>query len=113
VRRTLGALLFVSSLTACSAPTELEFERILTLQVAAQTMTCQQWYGPEECLQVRSDAADAWEPLYFGIVGFTHEEGFEYELRVAEFTIRNPPADGSSRELRLVRIVKRVQVPPA
>lgn len=97
---------------ACDAPTAVEFERILTLQVAAQTMTCQQWYGPDECLQVRDDASDAWRPLYQGIVGFTHEDGFEYELRVAEFRIPHPPADGSSRELRLVRVLERVQVPP-
>ncbi len=113
MRRTVIALLFASALTSCSEPTGLEFERVLTLHVAAQPMPCQQWYGPAECLQVRSDATDTWAPLYHGIEGFTHEDGFEYELRVAEFTVLDPPADGSSRELRLLRIVKRVQVPPA
>lgn len=112
MRRILSILILAAMPAACDAPTAVEFERILTLQVAAQTTTCQQWFGPTECLQVRRDASDAWEPLYEGIVGFTREDGFEYELRVAEFRIPHPPADGSSRELRLVRVLKRVQVPP-
>lgn len=111
MHRFLASLVLVAALTACSAPTEVEFERVLTLHVAAAKVTCNQWFGPTECLQVRDDTSADWRPLYEGISGFTHEDGFAYELRVVEFSIRNPPADGSSREYRLARIVKRVSVP--
>lgn len=112
MRRILSTLALVSSLAACSSPTEVEFERVLTLQVAAAKVTCQQWFGPSECLQVRSSAAAPWAPTSVNIEGFVYEPGFEYELRVIEVTLRNPPADGSSIEYRLVRVLKRVPVPP-
>lgn len=105
--RVLAVLFVAVSPAACASPTEVEFERILTLEVAASKATCQQWFGPAPCIQVRGDASAAWAPLHEGIEGFTHEDGFGYELQVVEFRRRNPPADGSSREFRLVRIVRR------
>ncbi len=109
--RALACL--VLALAACSTPTEPKFERIQALHVASSLVACHQWYGPSECLQVRTNTAAEWRPLFQGIVGFTHEVGFEYELLVVEYSIRNPPADGSSREYRLARILRRIQVPPA
>ncbi|MCB9156902.1 MAG: DUF4377 domain-containing protein [Caldilineaceae bacterium] len=39
------------------------------------------------------------------IRGFQHTPGFEYELKVLDETIPNPPADGSSRRRTLLEIV--------
>jgi len=111
MRALLARLALVVAIAGCSSPTGLGPERVLTVHVASMKSMCQQWWGASECLLVRLDDADPWRPLLDGIVGFTHEQGYEYTLRVQEVLIEDPPADGFARELRLMRIVKRTAVP--
>lgn len=110
MQRISYALVLASLLGACAASTEPQFRRIETLYVAASTVTCSDWYGPTTCLQVRRDPTAPWLPFLEDIQGFTHEPGFEYELRVLVFHLREPPADGSSEEYRLAHVVRRVAV---
>ena len=63
--------------------------------------------GPQTCYQYKENEEDLWGLYYFGIDGFDYEEGFEYELLVAETTIENPPAGGSSIQLTLVREIEK------
>ena len=76
------------------------------LEVAAHTHPCPHPLIPnKQCLQVREVKYDgqglrlaapgAFENLYEGIDGYTHEDGVRNVLRVNRYTIENPPADGS------------------
>lgn len=87
-------------------------EELLTLYVDSQVVECT-GVGPQQCLRVRESPTAAWINFHGGIEGFTHEPGYRYELLVSRRWIRNPPADGSSAEYRLIRIVSREPVPPA
>ena len=76
------------------------------LEVAAHTHPCPHPLIPnKQCLQVRElkydgqglrlAAPGAFENLYEGIDGYTHEDGVRNVLRVNRYTIENPPADAS------------------
>jgi len=66
---------------------------------------------PQKCLQVREDPNAAWQNLYDGIVGFNHESGFVYKLRVSKEAVTAPPADGSSFRYVLQEVLDVVGVP--
>lgn len=103
-RLLLAAGILVSGGCAHAGPTE-SAER-LTLYVAAQTAPCT-GVGPQTCLLVREDPREAWGLFYSGIEGFTHEAGFAYTLEVLRTPVPNPPADGSSLDYRLLRVLER------
>jgi len=84
----------------------------LTLYVAPHTVDCV-GVGPQQCLLVKEHPAEAWRNFYNGITGFTYEPGYTYTLLVEWRRIPNPPADGSSREYRLLRILSQDASPPA
>ncbi|MGY0558770.1 DUF4377 domain-containing protein [Lysobacter sp. A421] len=93
------------------------------LEVAAQTKPCNHPLIPDKsCLQVRERTYDEnglvvgtpgeWEPLYQDIEGYTHEPGIRNVLRLKQFTIANPPADGSSIAYVLDMVVESERVTP-
>lgn len=57
------------------------------------------------CMRIRESETAEWELLYSGIEGFEHRAGTSYELLVKAESVTDPPADGSSRRLVLVKIV--------
>jgi heat shock protein HslJ len=63
------------------------------------------------CLQVRESSSAAWTLLYDEIVGFHHQPGYLYEIRIKEEAVANPPADGSAIRRSLVAILSRTRVP--
>lgn len=75
-------------------------------EVAPQRAPCSHPLIPDmQCLRVRelTYAADGtlasqgeWQPLYQEIEGYTHTPGTRNVVRVKKFTVKNPPADGSS-----------------
>ena len=82
-----------------------------TLFIAPERKPCT-GVAPMECLQVRESPDLAWQYFYSEIEGFTFEPGFDYELRVREEKVANPPADGSSLRWTLVKVVsKRAALP--
>ncbi len=101
------ALLF---LPACELFTGSDTHEVL-LYVAPYTQECR---GMEvrQCMLVKEDPADSWEFFYNEIAGFTYEPGFNYSLLVRWREIDNPPADGSSREYSLVRMVQKSPASP-
>lgn len=85
-------------------------ERIALMDIASQRVACV-GVGPQECLRVREHPDTAWTLFYSGIDGFAFEPGFEYTLRVAIRSVKNPPADGSSLAYRLLAVLRKA--PPA
>lgn len=82
-----------------------------TLFIAPERKPCT-GVAPMECLQVRESPDRPWQYFYSEIEGFTFEPGFDYELRVREEKVANPPADGSSLRWTLVKVVsKRAALP--
>jgi heat shock protein HslJ len=91
-------------------------ERIF-LEVAAHTKPCNHPLIPDmQCLQVRElkyddkglkiGAPGAFANFYDDIEGYTHEDGVRNVLRVQRYTIKNPPADGSSNAYVLDMVVE-------
>ena len=80
-----------------------------TLFVDSQLATCS-GVGLMQCMRVRSDATQDWKLFYGNIKGFDYEPGYTYELQVTESKIENPPADGSSIQTTLVKVIKKEAV---
>ena len=87
------------------------------LEVAAQTKACNHpLILNMQCLQVREIKYDAqgiktgtdgeFQNFYEGIEGYTHQPGIRNVLRVKRYTIKNPPADGSSLAYELDMVVE-------
>lgn len=79
-------------------------ERIVN--VAGQRAPCS-GVAPMLCLQVRSQPGAAWELHYGEIEGFDWQVGVEYVIRVREYAVDNPPADGSSLRWVLEEVLER------
>ena len=93
------------------------------LEVAAQTRACSHPMIPDkQCLQVRELQYDdkcvntgtdgAFGNFYQDIEGYAHEPGIRNVLRVKRYTIKNPPADGSSLAYELDMVVESEIVKP-
>jgi hypothetical protein len=93
------------------------------LEVAAQTKPCSHPLIPDmQCLQVREIKYDAqgvktgtdgeFQNFYGNIEGYHHEPGIRNVLRVKRYTIKNPPADGSSLAYELDMVVESETVKP-
>jgi heat shock protein HslJ len=65
--------------------------------------------GPQQCLLVKEDPNAEWTFFYDRIEGFEYEPGYEYELRVMEEKIANPPADASAIRWTLLEVVKKTR----
>jgi heat shock protein HslJ len=63
--------------------------------------------APQMCMLVREDPDKDWTMFYDQIQGFDYEPGYEYELRVQEEKLENPPADASSVRWVLVEVVSK------
>ena len=81
----------------------------ITLFVGSELKDCV-GVAPMQCMQVKRSAEGEWEFFYDQIEGFAFEPGFEYELRVNQITVENPPADGSSLRYELVAVVSKTAV---
>lgn len=79
-------------------------ERIV--QVAGQRAPCT-GVAPMLCLQVRTQPGAAWQLHYGEIEGFDWQVGVEYVIRVREYPVKNPRADGSSLRWVLEEVLER------
>ena len=96
-------------------------ERVF-LEVAAQTKPCSHpLIADMQCLQVREIRYDdnglkigtpgEYQHFYTPIEGYTHQAGTRNVLRVNRYTIKNPPADGSSVAYVLDMVVESALEP--
>ncbi len=98
----------ILALLACtSASLTYAQTKQVTLQVHPQTVDCT-GVAPATCLQIRSHDQQVWQRLYGGIRGFQHQTGFLYTLAVKETRVSRPPADGSSLQRTLVKIIRKI-----
>ncbi|MEZ4591609.1 MAG: META domain-containing protein [Chloroflexota bacterium] len=105
-----GILVFATAPAEGDAgPTDETTGESKTLFVGPELVDCV-GVAPQQCLQVRESAAEEWTLFYGQIIGFEYEPGFEYELRVTETEVANPPADASSLEVTLVEVVSQTAV---
>lgn len=65
--------------------------------------------APMKCMKVKQDPNANWEYFYGVIQGFDYQPGYQYTLKVKQFNVANPPADGSSIRYELVEIVNKTQ----
>jgi heat shock protein HslJ len=102
----LGAVLVAGSLflAACAPIASGPSEK--TIYVGPYQVPCT-GVAPQSCLLVREDPSDDWQYHYDPIEGFVYEPGFEYELRILETPVENPPADASSIRWSLLEIVSK------
>ena len=82
-----------------------------TLYVAPYTRGCT-GEVQMQCLQVRENPSGEWQNFYDHIEGFSYQRGYAYELRVGWREVPNPPADLSSREYWLIRVVQKTRALP-
>ena len=68
--------------------------------------------GATFCLQSSRDNGQTYQSFFNSISGFNYQWGKSYDVIVAWRRVDNPPADGSSRSYRLVRIVSESDAPP-
>ena len=59
---------------------------------------------------VKEHPDDEYTLFYNQIQGFDFQQGFEYELRIQEETVENPPAGGSSIRWILVEEVSKTEL---
>jgi len=81
-----------------------------------ETMTVQHYKVPcqgesvQLCYLVKMQGQTDWEYSYDEIQGFEYEWGYVYTLEVNKTTIDNPPQDGSSITIQLVKVLKKEAV---
>lgn len=79
------------------------------IRVNSYTVNCQ-GIIPMRCMLVQDDdkiGTEDWEYFYQTIQGFDYEEGFIYDLDVKIITIENPPADASSLQYQLIKLIEK------
>ena len=84
---------------------------IRTVYIGPERVECQ-GEGPQLCYQYKERPEDDWLLYYSEIDGFEYEEGYVYELLVAESNIANPPAGGSSVQLTQVDVLDKSEPVP-
>lgn len=99
------------------AGVELDYEllgidsgRTRVIEIAPQTRPCS-GVGPMQCLQWREAADQPWQLLHGGIIGFEHQAGTSYALRVRELELPDPPADAPARRWMLDAMLRQAREP--
>jgi heat shock protein HslJ len=65
--------------------------------------------APQKCLLVKEDPADDWSFYYGQIEGLDYEAGYEYELRISEEKVNNPPPDAPAIRWTLIEVVSKMR----
>ncbi len=69
--------------------------------------------APWLCMGIQQQdkvGSEEWDRIYQGIKDFDYELGFIYNLKVKTKQIKNPPADGSSIEYHLEKVISKDKV---
>ncbi|RYF56370.1 MAG: DUF4377 domain-containing protein [Cytophagaceae bacterium] len=107
-RLILLSTLWLLLITAFSCGKESVNPEFITLKIASTTKDCQ-GFIPQKCLQVKENDSANWHYFYSQIQGFTHEEGYEYEVLVIRKEIENPPMDSLGYEYFLVKEISKTK----
>lgn len=82
-----------------------------TIYIGPERVECE-GEGPQMCYQYKENPEDDWLLYYYEIDGFEYEEGYVYELVVAQSNIENPPPGAASVNLSLVAVTNKAVPPP-
>ena len=63
--------------------------------------------APLKCFQVKYSPQEEWQTYSGAIDRFKFVEGFEYQIKVKEIKLKNPPADAPDTKWTLVRVVSK------
>lgn len=105
-RKWAITLLALAAMTASACGPFLGGAAEKTIYVGPYQVDCV-GVAPQKCLLVKEDPKDDWTFFYGQIEGFEYEPGYEYELRIMEEKVKDPPADASSIRWILLEVVKK------
>ena len=100
VRLALAGVALGVALTGCSDSTDTT-----RLWIGPERVECE-GVAPMMCLQVAESEDGDYQLLYDTIEGFDYQEGTSYVIDVSITEVENPPADASSLQYTLVKIVE-------
>lgn len=101
MKKLLFLFLTVFFISACGDKTETE-----ELVIASEQTDCV-GVSPQKCLLIKREGSDTWKYWYSGIEDFDYEPGYEYVIQITKETIENPPADISSVQYKLYKLVSK------
>lgn len=112
IRQFLFLVMSLMVLTSCNlSDDEVPTDRkeTITLYVSSEIGYMTGLCGStHECMLIKEKGSPSWKTWEFGgIVGFSFEKGYEYELLVTKTTYANPPADGYGCSYELIRIFSK------
>lgn len=102
----LSTILGLGFLASCTSSKVVNNDEE-TLTIASETKECSAGIAKMQCMLVKKDNTAEWQYFYNHIEGFTYEPGYEYEIIVSKSKIENPPADASSIEYKLVKVISK------
>ena len=94
----------------CEKPSETTNQEVKTVYIGSALVDCM-GLGPQKCMQYKERLDEEWTLFYDAIQGFTHEEGYNYELEVQITPVAEPLQDASSLEYTLIKILKKEKDP--
>ena len=92
-------VLTITTLTSCST----------ILYIAPKKADCS-GVGEQKCYLIRMTTEGNWILHYEEIKGLDYEPGFSYKIKVKKESVKNPPADRSSYQYRLLEILEKRDV---
>ena len=100
VRLTLDSVALGVALTGCSDSTDTT-----RLWIGPERVECE-GVAPMMCLQVAESEDGDYQLFHDTIEGFDYQEGTSYVIDVSITEVENPPADASSLQYTLIKIVE-------
>lgn len=97
----LAAVLFVSCGKATSDTDETDEVSYETWTVASERIEMDEYL----CFWIKRNGNPDWMLCYDSIKGFDYREGYEYVVEVKIIPVTNPPADASSAQYVLEKII--------
>jgi heat shock protein HslJ len=107
-RITLSLLVLLAALlSGCeNTPAEETEDGEMIIWVNSKVVDCV-GVAPQKCLQYKESKDGEWMNMYSPIVGFEHEAGTLYKLKVRVEQLTNVPADASSLRYELVEVMSK------
>ncbi|RJG42008.1 DUF4377 domain-containing protein [Motilimonas pumila] len=102
----LFALLPAALVLAACSSAPLTSQNLM--YVNASTHECDAGAGKATCMLVKTPDTQEWQSFYGQIEGFDYQPGYQYQLQVSQQKVDNPPADASSIQYSLVKVISKL-----
>lgn len=94
-------------IAACGSVENVLKTEEIVLSVAPRKVNGVGAHGKQECLQVKKPGEKEWTWVCDGILGFDHNKGYTYRLKVKKEELKDPPADASTIRYSLIEIISK------